>query len=204
MTVSIAIDYKFSMDSTKEIEDSLGTKNIFSTVYYYCSYYKKVNYTIIFFKGGERVSSEYIQILSYRLKTKGIYCSLSDTEVEMQFFDQDSKIFKFNSSHPDEISLDGNFVVERSGEVNSLNIFKEDANIQNVEKIIHGDGQYFLFPATLGKNVLSCLGLESIRPMLFWDYDLLTSHEISDPEFKKLIQNNEFPNLHKLEVKPSY
>ena len=93
--------------------------------------------------------------------------------------------------------------MSREGDINQLTQFGENVSVQEIEKVIHGDGLYFFFPKAQGSKVFTLLGLSDLKPMLFWDYDSLVEFE-KKVGLDYLVKQQEFENLQKVEIIPSY
>jgi len=201
---SIAINIKYNDQVKKKIESYLSGINVYDIIYYYYSPCKNIDYTMFFFRGKETVSHDYVKLLTNSFKTKGIYLRIDFRSVNFEFYKDGNKLFNFITSHPDSINLEGSFNVERKGDINILSEYNKDININDIEKIIHGDSIYFFQPSAYVKTFFSKIGLSDLSPMSFWGWESLTGMKSKYKNLDWSKKNGEFSELIEATIKPGY
>ncbi len=201
--VCIAINRLFDEEVKNQIVESLGINSIEEEVMYLYSDCEDVGYCILFFKGKEITSSPYIEILTNTFSLKGLYLITENSRIQFDLYNKGKSVYKLELRHPATISNEGNFQVISEGDMQMLTEFGKNIDLEKVENIIRGKGQYMFFSRTVGETLLTELGLQSLRPMLFWDWENLISYK-DEAMQKKLIETGEFKNLQLIKILPGY
>jgi hypothetical protein len=204
LNTSIAINKKFDSNVQKKIEAALGKKNIFDVVKYYYSIVEDLDYSIIFFRGKKAPSWDYISILTRSFEIKGIACASDERSVVIDFYNSGESVFNIETTHPHEMSLEGKFHTNIGGDIHSLTQFGNNIDLEKLDQLIHGTGNYFFFPKSYTMDIFKNLGLYNLYPMLFWDYDSITRAQKKHGSLDTLVGIREFINLREVRIKPSY
>lgn len=205
ITTSIAINSKFDTKMKKSIEESLGRNKLYDVVYYYYSLCPDINYTMLFVR-SEPACRDYAKILTSIYKNMGIYVSIDARKIELSFYKEGEIAYGIKTSHPREMDIGGNFVVEVEGDVKKLYENYSGINSDELNRKIYGNGLYFFFRRSYIVNIFESLKLGSLSPLVYWDWELISSYKqrVRTKWKEELVRRKEFTNLHEVKIMPSY